>query len=650
MQKWLFLLFFIGYKSIAISQDITNQEYEKVRNMPADTNKVNAWIKLSAAAINKNYDSAINYANYALQLAEKLKFEKGIYIAHEQLANATQYKGDYLVAFNHYEIAYKYYHQKENKAKTAWLLNRMGESKRLVDEYEEALEYLQKSLRLHKELKDTNNIGSDYVSIGILYAIKGDKIEAEKYFLDAIEAFKQVKNEERENLTILNMGGLYREVGEYEKSIVFSEKARDYFLKQGQERRLAIAYYSLGVAYYETGQYEKSKNEYNKCLPIFEKLGDNLRINGTTMRLSEIALKQGDVNLSLKYANKAYEGLKSVGSKSTELHLINHLSEIYKQKLDFKKALEFKTLYHELKDSINNEETKVRIAELEQKYQNETKELQLAELSAKNEISERDKLIAERKVKEQRVMQTALISLSVLILVIALLIYNQYRINKRNNAILEEKNSIIQKSLNEKELLLKEIHHRVKNNLQFISSLLNLQARHVHDPQALSVLIDSKNRVYAMALVHQKLYQEDNLTGVQMQDFLNTLIDGLVHSYKIDRSKIVVTTEISPIYLDIDIASPLGLIVNELITNAFKYAFSNQDSGNINIVLKEEDEYLKLKVSDNGKGFPPTVKTGDTRQFGLKLIQSLVEKLNAEINYINEKGAIVEIKIKKSKS
>lgn len=627
------------------AQDKTIAIGEKV----SDTAKIDNWISLSRQALASNYKQARLYADSALELAELRKYESRKYAAHERIADAEQSSANYDTSFIHYSIVYEYFLRKNQKSEAARILNRMGENKRLTDDYKTALIYFQRSIKIHTELKDTNEIGSCQISIGVMYAVKGDFKEAVKYFNDAINTFRSVRNYDREHLTLLNMGGLYREFGEHEKSIEYSLKAKEYFKKNGNEKRAAIASYNLGVAYFEIDRLQESKAEYSKCLPVFEKLGDKLRINGTLMRLADIELKQENVDLSMQYAIKALKGVDEIGSLSTKVHLYKLISEIYRTKNDYKSALEYRILYEGMRDSINSQSLSEKLAELEKKYQSERQNLKLEELSAKSKLAERDKIIAQKKIKEQRNFQAVLIGISLLILLIAALIYNRYDIKRRNNNVLEEKNAIIQRSLNEKELLLNEIHHRVKNNLQFIRSMLNLQSRYVHDKHAASVLLDINNRVQTMALVHQKLYQEDNLKGVEMKSFLNSLIENLVYSFKIERNALELKTDIDTITLDIDIANSIGLIINELLTNAIKYALPENGRGSLEIILKQEADTLLLRVADSGSGYKDPEHSKDTGQFGIKLIYALAEKLKADIKLYNLNGAVAEIRIPNTK-
>jgi two-component sensor histidine kinase len=186
----------------------------------------------------------------------------------------------------------------------------------------------------------------------------------------------------------------------------------------------------------------------------------------------------------------------------------------------------------------------------------------------------------------------------------------------------------IQKDLKEKEVLLKEIHHRVKNNLQIISSLLGLQARYIQDEKFLNIFKECQNRVRSMALVHEKLYQARDLAIIDFQEYVDFLIRGLYRSYGVSPEHIPYKIHVEDITIAIDLAVPCGLIINELVSNALKYAFpeSFQEKGKIDIKLHQIDEKeVELVVRDNGIGLPKNIDLKKTKTLGLQLVSLLAE-------------------------
>jgi two-component sensor histidine kinase len=180
-----------------------------------------------------------------------------------------------------------------------------------------------------------------------------------------------------------------------------------------------------------------------------------------------------------------------------------------------------------------------------------------------------------------------------------------------------------------------------------VSSLLSLQSDYIADEHALQAVKESRNRVQSMSLIHQNLYQENNLTGIDIQDYIGKLCDNLFHSYNIQHNKIKLIKELQPMNLDVDVVVPLGLILNELITNSLKYAFNDGRDGAIKIILKEEDSLLKLGVYDNGTGIQQKPK--DEYGFGYKMINAFLQKLKGKMNIYAEDGTKVDIEIKNYK-
>ncbi|MEQ9006833.1 MAG: sensor histidine kinase, partial [Ekhidna sp.] len=266
-------------------------------------------------------------------------------------------------------------------------------------------------------------------------------------------------------------------------------------------------------------------------------------------------------------------------------------------------------------------------SELEQLYQKEKRELEIENLNAENQVQN---LKIEKSQKDRNV----LILLSILVFGIALLLFRLFRIK--------------QKSLNERDVLLKEIHHRVKNNLQVISSLLNLQADSLESDIAKDAVKEGQHRVKSMALIHQKLYSTEDVRGVDVQDYLENLTGELFKAFGVDQEKVNWEINTNALKLDIDTIIPLGLIINELITNSIKYAFKETDKGLLKIEMKEDGENLKVVIADNGKGMDED-GIQESNAFGWKMIQSLSRKLKAKIQVNSDKGTCVNLTLSRYK-
>ena len=299
--------------------------------------------------------------------------------------------------------------------------------------------------------------------------------------------------------------------------------------------------------------------------------------------------------------------------------------------------------YKRLTDSIWNNEKNKQISGLEIEFQTEKKDKDIALLHQRNQLQ---KVII---ANDGRLRYMFITGLFIAALVLALL-YNRYRLKKQSNLILEQKqaeinsqNELLRKILAEKEWLLREIHHRVKNNLQIVISLLNTQSAYLDNEDALVAIRNSQNRMHAMSLIHQKLYQSDNLAEIDMKWYITELTEYMSECFGMEKKiKFELVTE--EVKLDVAQAVPLGLILNEAISNAIKYAFPGDRKGNVKIAFFSlENELCKLIISDDGVGLPVGFNQDDSDSLGMSLMTGLTDQLNGEIKMRNENGLILEV-------
>jgi len=245
----------------------------------------------------------------------------------------------------------------------------------------------------------------------------------------------------------------------------------------------------------------------------------------------------------------------------------------------------------------------------------------IKEVKAKQEIAEKNKEL--RQQNEEILAQTAQI--------------------EQQNKDIEARNAKI-------EILLREIHHRVKNNMQTISSLLNLQSTQIQDEKAKEAIREGRNRVKAMAIIHQKLYQQENISQVKLQEYIEKLCQDLMYSYGYRPSEIEQHLALEDVLLDIDKSIPLCLIINELITNFYKYAVPNNLNPCLWVILAQEEKGIRLQIRDNGKGIEDLekIRSGAVQSFGWKLINSLTRQLAAELQIENKEGLQINILLKDS--
>ncbi len=203
---------------------------------------------------------------------------------------------------------------------------------------------------------------------------------------------------------------------------------------------------------------------------------------------------------------------------------------------------------------------------------------------------------------------------------------------------LTKKNIQLTKLNQQKEMLIKEVHHRVKNNLMIISSLLNLQSNYLKDEESKEIFKESQNRAKSMALIHERLYRSADLKNIDFKEYITTLGNDLYRTYVKDPSRVGLKLNIQDVNIDINAAIPLGLILNELITNAMKHAFPNGKEGAVSITFGKNDDEFILKVSDDGIGFPSDLDYTKTNSLGMQLVTSLTSQINGKIEMNRDHG------------
>ncbi|SDD78088.1 Two-component sensor histidine kinase, contains HisKA and HATPase domains [Mucilaginibacter pineti] len=297
---------------------------------------------------------------------------------------------------------------------------------------------------------------------------------------------------------------------------------------------------------------------------------------------------------------------------------------IFTQINDYKNALLYDNKKGALKDSLFSIEKSRAISELEIKYQTTQKENNIAALNRQNTLQ-------NKIVKQQKLSIIVLIIAAVLLFMFFVIAYNSFRIkNKANQRI---------------QTLMKDLHHRVKNNLQILSGLFTMQIESLSDEQSKAALRENETRLTSMNLIHHKLYHDHSTTQIEMEEYLTKLLHHVKASFGGDKAKNVeLKIEISPLMLEADKAVAIGLIVNELATNAFKYAFDDKPGEIYLGIQKSGKSKILLSLYDNGKGIPHVHKK-DEVSFGLKLVNLMTRQLGAQMNVSSGNGTSYKFEI-----
>jgi two-component sensor histidine kinase len=305
---------------------------------------------------------------------------------------------------------------------------------------------------------------------------------------------------------------------------------------------------------------------------------------------------------------------------------------------DYLSSLKHYMAYTHLNDSMYDASKAREIAQMEIQFETEKKEQSIVLLTKETRLK-------EEELRQAGLVRNGTIGGIVVLGVMLVLGFNQYRLKQKVNLEINSKNVVLQRMVDEKEWLLKEIHHRVKNNLQTVVSLLESQAAYLKNSEALSAIQDSQNRVNAMSLIHQKLYQGDNIASIDVGKYLQELMVCLRDSFGI-REKIRFDLHVDTIELDVSQAIPIGLILNEAITNCIKYAFPTSGSNNRVVIQMRQssDRKTYLSIADNGAGFPDDFDIRrDGCGLGLKLMQGLTDDIEGQFSVRSDSGVTIDV-------
>jgi two-component system, sensor histidine kinase PdtaS len=315
-------------------------------------------------------------------------------------------------------------------------------------------------------------------------------------------------------------------------------------------------------------------------------------------------------------------------------------------------AISHLEVYKQLTDSIFNAKSSKQIEELQIKYESEQKNNDLKLTSKNMQLLINRNNLQQAQVKQSRLIRNVVIAGATLIIVLLAVGFSRYKIKQQKNLELEikqreitSKNISLEKILDENQWLLREVHHRVQNNLKMITDLLGSQSSYLKDTPALNAVLGSQQRIQAMFLIHQKLYNSSNASAVYMPAYVYDLVDFLKNSFKI-KDNINFNLEIEPIDLGVLQAVPVALILNEAITNAIKHAFpfSNHDSIHIHLSRHEDTKQVVLVIADNGKGLPDHFDAEESKSFGIVLINGLAEDLEGNCTITSGTGTTVALK------
>ncbi|WP_367389747.1 tetratricopeptide repeat protein [Lewinella sp. LCG006] len=639
-------LFFIGYGNIEHSVGSyktaqTEQDFlakKKQSSTFIDSIQQNlAPISSNLAKLDSLYKWTIDYND--------IDPEKSVKIALLGQQKSQQYsnqewetKFDFEIADNYihlaqYDSATIFYDKiisdsklNKNQPDQAKGLNRKGYLMANQGLFKEAVELYFEALKIFEAIGDQEGISKSFLSIADVLSFLDRCEEGVTYGKKALNIFEQQKDTSNILLAYRTIADSYLGTESYEDALIYIEKSLDLAKTSNPDlMSMASILNTKGNILKYLERYDESIDAYKKSNQICTALNHPGGMSATLANTSDVYMRKGDYKSALPFQKKSYELAVEHGFNMNIIENTDHLSIIYRELNDFENALKYREQNQVFKDSILSVEKDQITKDLSVKYETEKKENLIA--------------LQEEQLSRQNLIQMLSYGFAALLILILLLVYKSYKDKQKNNELLTSINKQLEVKNQENELLLKEIHHRVKNNLQTISSLLSLQSESITDKSALDAVQESKNRVASMALIHQKLYQGENLAAIEMRDYFETIGKAIKDSFGEKAKNVSLEVNMPEIELDVDTAIPIGLITNELLTNSFKHAFPDRHDGKISIALSQEKNgLLKLQIADNG----PALEYGsDTREeigFGTLLIQLLTAQLRGTLEKSNESG------------
>lgn len=624
----ILLVFFALFSQVVFSQNLElnhlQKQFDQETKSPKKLEILNEMVQ---HAFDFDLKKALELSRKGVQLAENSNNKEWLpkFLEIQGRMHANMLELDSAVfyfdkAIENYKITNNQEGQATTLFKLAWIDKKKGN-------YEKALEKDLSALKIMESINNPRGICDALTRVSEDLTRQNRLNEALEYAEKAIKIAEQNNLEKEKYYVNFNAGNVAIAMGKYPESLNYYNKTLEIVneLDLGFLSETDILN-SRGNAYKKLKKYNLAVKDYEKALSIATKINYKPGISSTIANLGELNLLAGNYQEALKYQLKTVQLQEENDDNSNLIENYNHLSNIYQKLGDYQNALTYKQKAYSLQAYISTEQSNAKMAEMLTKYETEKKEETIA--------------IQKEKLSQQAKIQGLGIGIGVLLLGFLVFGFFSWSDRTKKNELLTAKNQ-------ENELLLKEIHHRVKNNLEIVSSLLALQSAQIDDPQTKEAMQESQNRVNSIGIVHKNLYQGTNLGSIEMKGYLLNLSENILDSFGVEE-KIQLELAMEKLELDIDTAVPLGLIINELITNTIKYAFPYSDKGIITIKMeKQAQNMLRLEISDNGIGKSSEIQgTG----FGRQLVSLLTQQLNGTMTETIHNGTTIQLDFKLKKS
>ena len=624
MFRRLFLLLLIS--SPALSQHNPGElkkslaYYQKQNN----SDSVSYYYRLLAYQYlsDQNYDSARYYLKYGLQHSANDPAAFALCLHYMGVLN--YHIGDIDSSIYYYNAAYEQYQNTQDTANLVALETNLGIVYKVKGLYEKSVEYLLKAARKLEKEGPSASLAACYNTLGTVYSKLSEPHVSLAYHAKSVEIKKDLQDYTGIAASFNNIGNVYMNLGQYDSALANFRRSLELKRLYNDKAAMGATLSNIGEIMVKQGRLEEAKTFFDQSLAVRLSFKDKVGEAGVRARLANIYLMTGDIW-------RADRELRLSEKVSRDLGLLEQLKSVYEIRVrlhektgEYKKALQSSQQLLAVKDSILNKDKAQSLAEMQTRYESMKKEDRIA-------LLEKEGLLQAVELERRQIWIKSLMLAIVLTLIIGVLIYYNLRTVRKNKVHIE--------------LLLKELHHRVKNNLQILSSLLSLQSQQLTDDTAIRAVKSSESRINAMALIHRKLYTLDQNRTVDIKEYITELIQYLVYSYGYHEKNFKLDLEIREIHIDVDKAIPLGLILNELISNAFKHAYENHPNPRLVVNLAYPDtNNLDICIQDNGAGMP-AVDERQRKTFGMKIVSTLIKELKGSLNVETQNGTTYHLHI-----
>ncbi|GAB2795694.1 hypothetical protein GCM10027275_46130 [Rhabdobacter roseus] len=608
------------------------------------------------------FDSARYYLAPMLPICQKAQFLMGL--GYYYLLDGVLHRenGQYEKAVASQQKALSYFEKARNPRKVAsmyshlgLLYKRMGETQKVVALTEQGIAYMKKAVAIDTAIGNQDGLAGDYIHLGILYEDIRKYAIAFDYFQRALEAVKTLKNPDQDRRVIYNnMGHNLLSQHRYAEAIPYLYQALSINSKANKITSLTHNYRNLASCYSGLSQHDSALYYAEKALTLVEQSREVPLQRSVYQAVHRTYAAAGRYDEAYRYVarQKALEdSLLSLEKTQSITHLqgqyeVQKTQELarIKAELEIDKAREVAQIeadklrrIHQIEAQAEVAKTRA-VADVQTKYETQKKVQQIQELNKENALK-----------STQMTYLAGGLGLLLLLLGGMLLQYRMIRhTNARlsaQNAVISEKGQQLEQQSEQLRTLMKELHHRVKNNLAIVSSLLSLQSDRLTDEDAVLAVQQGQRRVEAMSLIHQRLYRTDQVASINIRDYIIDLIESLMEAYGYRADQFDLDIRVEQQELDVDLAIPLGLIMNELLTNSFKYAYHQVPRPALRVALQRENG-LTLEVQDNGPGLDlGSWQSEDDTSFGKQLIVSLSEQAGGTMRVENRQGAYFQLHI-----